>query len=204
MRVLLEFAESGFSLIETGGEETSATFDLNTGVLSTGKNLLDIRMDQSAEVQAQVFRHEHLLAVKLAKNRVVQTLVERFDVTRKNIHLAAPIFFSKLTNTSQVEYSRHRITRDIHPAVFYTTVIQLKDHGKDFKGGRLIFVEDPPTNKSISSIEARAGRILGFTSGRENLHFVEKVTVGALYQLTFKFTCDESAAVQEPWKDSRE
>lgn len=37
-----------------------------------------------------------------------------------------------------------------------------------------------------------------FTSGSENLHFVEKVTSGERYALTVSFTCDIEAAIKDP------
>lgn len=199
VKLLLSFAKSGFDLLD-GAAEESAIFDLR-GQLSNGRTEMDVRKEQTTEVIGQVFSHDHLMAVKLLKNRLLQSLADRFDVSRKSVHLAAPLFFSKLTNVSHLEYSAHRITKDTHPEVFYTTVVQLRDHGKDFKGGRMVFIDDPPNNKSITSVEARTGRILGYTSGRENLHYIEPVVVGTLYQLTFKFTCNEAASANDPWQD---
>lgn len=46
-------------------------------------------------------------------------------------------------------------------------------------------------NKSELVVEPRAGRVVIFTSGAENPHFVEKVTSGCRFVLAFWFTCDE-------------
>lgn len=37
-----------------------------------------------------------------------------------------------------------------------------------------------------------------FTSGAENLHYVEKVTQGTRFALTIAFTCDEKHAIPDP------
>lgn len=37
-----------------------------------------------------------------------------------------------------------------------------------------------------------------FTSGAENLHYVEKVTEGTRYALTIAFTCDARHAIPDP------
>jgi hypothetical protein len=42
------------------------------------------------------------------------------------------------------------------------------------------------------------GRVSMFTSGGENLHYVEKVTDGIRYALTIAFTCDVEKAIPDP------
>lgn len=39
-------------------------------------------------------------------------------------------------------------------------------------------------------IEPRAGRVVIFTAGHENTHYVQQVTSGQRYVLSFWFTCD--------------
>jgi hypothetical protein len=41
-------------------------------------------------------------------------------------------------------------------------------------------------------VEPKAGRMAIFTSGTENPHFVERVTGGSRFVLSFWFTCDPS------------
>lgn len=191
---LTSFAKSAFEL-SPFEEIESATFDLASGFLSNGKTIQDIR-ETDSEGYTNLFSHEHVLAIKLVKSKIIQSLKERFDIQK--IHLASPILFARLTNTSNLEYSRHQIVRDLFPSVFYTTVVHLQDFGKQFQGGRHIFIDDSPTNKTITSIESRAGRLISFTSGPENIHYTEPVTVGAQYFLAMHFTCDESNAVAIP------
>jgi hypothetical protein len=42
------------------------------------------------------------------------------------------------------------------------------------------------------------GRVSMFTSGSENLHYVERVTSGTRYALTVSFTCDQKYAIEDP------
>ena len=48
------------------------------------------------------------------------------------------------------------------------------------------------------TVEPRKGRVSMFTSGGENLHYVEKVTDGIRYALTIAFTCDVEKAIPDP------
>lgn len=43
-----------------------------------------------------------------------------------------------------------------------------------------------------------SGRVSTFTSGGENVHYVEKVTSGTRYALTVSFTCDKKQAITDP------
>ncbi len=43
-----------------------------------------------------------------------------------------------------------------------------------------------------------SGRLSFFTSGSENLHYVEKVRSGTRYAITVSFTCDQDKAIEEP------
>jgi len=42
------------------------------------------------------------------------------------------------------------------------------------------------------------GRVSMFTSGSENLHYVERVASGTRYALTVSFTCDQKYAIDDP------
>jgi predicted 2-oxoglutarate/Fe(II)-dependent dioxygenase YbiX len=55
----------------------------------------------------------------------------------------------------------------------------------------LIFV-DQLTNEKELTIQPKAGRVVIFTSGPENTHYVERVTSGNRFVLAFWFTCDNN------------
>lgn len=46
-------------------------------------------------------------------------------------------------------------------------------------------------------VEPKKGRVSMFTSGAENLHYVEKVSSGVRYAITVSFTCDPSKAIKD-------
>lgn len=44
-----------------------------------------------------------------------------------------------------------------------------------------MFVDGQEHNKTLSSIESRKSRVLYYTSGSENMNYIEKVTSGFRY-----------------------
>lgn len=83
-------------------------------------------------------------------------------------------------------------------------MLYLSDYGVDFKGGRLIWIDGPiQKSKNNVTLEPRKGRVALFTSGAENLHFVERVTSGTRYAITVSFTCDISKAISDPLDHSK-
>lgn len=52
--------------------------------------------------------------------------------------------------------------------------------------------------KHNKTVEPRLARLSIFTSGAENLHYVEKVTSGTRYAMTISFTCDKNYAIEDP------
>lgn len=85
--------------------------------------------------------------------------------------------------------------QETYKSFHFTSLLYLNDYGKDFKGGRFIFVDKDNVN---STVEPRKARVSMFTSGAENLHFVEKVTAGVRYAITVSFTCDPAFAIADP------
>lgn len=84
--------------------------------------------------------------------------------------------------------------QETYKSFHYTTLLYLGDYNIDFKGGRFVFVDE----KFNRTVEPRKARLSMFTSGRENLHYVEKVTSGIRYAMTISFTCDQQYAIQDP------
>lgn len=81
----------------------------------------------------------------------------------------------------------------------YTSLLYLSDYGMDFKGGRLVWLDGPiakPTNNV--TVEPRLGRVAMFSSGAENVHYVERVTSGVRYAITISFTCDITKGISDP------
>ncbi len=81
----------------------------------------------------------------------------------------------------------------------YSGLLYMSNYGTDFKGGRLVFTR-PDDELNLNAIEEivepKKGRIVLFTSGAENPHYVERVTSGQRHVLAFWFTCDPSRHFQ--------
>lgn len=107
--------------------------------------------------------------------------------------------------------------QETYETFHFTSLLYLSDYGTEFEGGRFVFVDDDRRNRTVeprkgwpSVYDRRArvkqvltesrftGRVSMFTSGAENLHYVEKVSRGVRYALTIAFTCDAKRAIPDP------
>lgn len=80
------------------------------------------------------------------------------------------------------------------PHYHYSGLLYLSTYQTDFTGGRFHFVrpKDDEEEKeayegfvSEQVIEPRKGRVVIFTSGKENKHYVERVKFGQRFVLSF-------------------
>ena len=87
----------------------------------------------------------------------------------------------------------------------YSAVLYLNTHGEDFEGGRFVFSDPPPSDgqqhhalsssgvevvngRALSPVEPTVGSAVLFSSGWENMHFVEPLTAGCRFSLPAFFT----------------
>uniref|UniRef100_A0A7S1EDK5 Fe2OG dioxygenase domain-containing protein n=2 Tax=Hemiselmis andersenii TaxID=464988 RepID=A0A7S1EDK5_HEMAN len=73
------------------------------------------------------------------------------------------------------------------PTYDYSALLYLNTLGDDFEGGEFAFLDDDADR----IVQPRAGRLLLFPSGPENLHQVREVTRGTRYVLAMWFTCSK-------------
>mmetsp|Transcript_48577 Transcript_48577/g.118315 ORF Transcript_48577/g.118315 Transcript_48577/m.118315 type:complete len:375 (+) Transcript_48577:137-1261(+) len=73
------------------------------------------------------------------------------------------------------------------PTYDYSALLYLNTFGEDFEGGDFAFIDDDADRV----VQPRAGRLLLFPSGPENLHQVREVTKGTRYVLAMWFTCSK-------------
>ena len=71
--------------------------------------------------------------------------------------------------------------------IHFTTLLYL---AQPEDGGRLCFGDG-------ARLEPRPGRVLAFTAGRENTHWVEEVTRGSRVALSLFWTCDPDYRIQD-------
>lgn len=192
--VLLKLAESGLALGGSAGG--SSILDLHSGALSQGKAFIDIYALPEAK---EIFNSADFAIYRVVKTKIQHAIAHNFGVPSDKIYLTKPTFFSRITNVSAKtihdEYWHPHIDKETYDSMYYTSLLYLSDYGRDFEGGRFVFIDKDHVN---TTVEPRKGRVSMFTSGKENLHAVEQVKSGTRYALTVSFTCDESAAIPDP------
>lgn len=73
-------------------------------------------------------------------------------------------------------------------------MLYLNTYYQEFSGGRFVFAD----KQANYTVEPKKSRVLVFTSGSENPHFVERVEKGTRYAITISFTCDKILAIKDP------
>ncbi|WAQ96774.1 OGFD3-like protein [Mya arenaria] len=162
-----------------GGSNGGASIlDLHSGALSKNDKFINV--------------------YRRVKDKIHRAIAEHFHVPLTSLFLTKPTFFSRM-NTSEAktmhdEYWHPHIDRVTYGSFFYTSLLYLTTYGTDFTGGRFIFTDQGHN----MTVEPRLGRVSFFTSGSENVHYVEKLTSGVRYAVTISFTCDPSMAIADP------
>lgn len=174
--------------------------DLHSGALSFGKKFVNL---YSMEESKGLFTPADLNTYKIVKEKIKKHIANTFQLDTDSLYLTHPTFFSKLNNkkaqTDHDEYWHPHIDKVTYESFHYTSLLYLNDFNIDFKGGRLIFIDgDLDKPKGNVTVEPRKGRVALFTSGGENVHFVEKVVEGDRYAITVSFTCDISKSISDP------
>ncbi|KAJ1450118.1 hypothetical protein M885DRAFT_590121 [Pelagophyceae sp. CCMP2097] len=124
------------------------------------------------------------------KRRILRHLESEFDVDElldagallTRLSAAAPADEWEV-DASHVYWGPHVDQANIL-AYDYSAILYLNDHGADFQGGEFDFL-DADADKRI---EPRAGMLVAFTSGLENVHRVHRVTAGERYALAVWFS----------------
>lgn len=191
---LLDIGKRGFSL---GGSDGGASIlDLHSGALSKGKNFVNIHKLKEAE---NLFTEEDFAVYSVVRTKIQHAVSEHFGISSESLYLTHPTFFSKLSSqdpaTPHDEYWHPHVDKETYETFHYTSLLYLNDYGADFQGGRFIFIQK---NNSTVVVEPKKGRVSMFTSGSENIHFVERVKSGVRYALTVSFTCDLIYSIDDP------
>ena len=109
-----------------------------------------------------------------------------FGMDYWKLNLAGPVFMSMMKpggkDVSRVVVSHHEIL-----TFTFSTVVFLTDYEKDVQGGRLVFVDNDSTNRTVVPMQ---GRAVAFTSGSENKFYIESLEKGISYMLTVGFKCE--------------
>uniref|UniRef100_A0A182QJZ8 Prolyl 4-hydroxylase alpha subunit domain-containing protein n=1 Tax=Anopheles farauti TaxID=69004 RepID=A0A182QJZ8_9DIPT len=196
--ILLDLARAGFELGQSAGG--ASILDLHSGALSKGTQFVNVYRLPEAK---KLFTSQHINVYRHVKAKVQQAVAENFRLNVDALHLTHPTFFSRLTNatakTIHDEYWHAHVDKETYNSFHFTTLLYLTDYGKDFTGGRFVFVDsEGKHNRTNVYIEPRRARVSGFTSGGENMHHVEQVASGVRYAITISFTCDREYAMADP------
>ncbi|RZC35993.1 2-oxoglutarate and iron-dependent oxygenase domain-containing protein 3-like, partial [Asbolus verrucosus] len=197
VEALLNVAKRGINLGSSTG--SASILDLHSGAVSYGEKFVNI---YTLEGSKKFITAADLAIYKIVKNKIQHAIAENFGIDSSSLYLTHPTFFSKLTDleprTPHDIYWNIHIDKETYESFHYTSLLYLTDFSVDFKGGRLIFLDD--INKPLKNVtvEPRKGRVLMFSSGAENPHFVERVTSGVRYAITVSFTCDPSMSISDP------
>ncbi|XP_022131182.2 2-oxoglutarate and iron-dependent oxygenase domain-containing protein 3 [Pieris rapae] len=173
----------------------ASVIDLHSGAMSKGQGFINIYESNSMK---NLFTEEDFNLYRSVKEKVKYTIANHFNVNADKIYLTHPTFISEMTSRNAVtkhdEYWHSHVDKETYPSFHYTSLVYLSDYNINFEGGRFVFIDE----KYNTTIEPKKGRLSIFTSGHENLHFVEKVKSGVRYAMTIAFTCDKKQAIQDP------
>ncbi|CAG0890271.1 unnamed protein product [Cyprideis torosa] len=192
--VLLSLAQK--VMAKAGGSGGATIMDLHSGALSSGDKFVDLYQFQEIK---ELISEGDLQTYVTVRQKVQSRVASHFGVSPDLLHLTHPTFFSRLTSTKPVtphdEYWHLHVDKETYDSFFYTSLVYLTDTGKDFGGGRFIFVDPDGQNRTV---EPRRGRVSMFSSGSENKHLVEPVEWGTRFALTIAFTCDAKQGISDP------
>ncbi|KAL5018463.1 hypothetical protein ScPMuIL_004185 [Solemya velum] len=192
---LLNVAKKGLAY---GGSNGGASIlDLHSGALSKGDIFINIYSLLKKD-NIHLFTEEDFMVYKKTKDKIQHAIAEEFGIPINKLYLTKPTFFSRMNTTEAQtihdEYWHAHIDKETYGSFHYTSLLYLTTYGQEFTGGRFIFI-DPDKNRTV---EPKLARVSFFTSGSENVHYVEKVEDGTRYAITISFTCDPEQAISEP------
>eukprot|EP01127_Copromyxa_protea_P024238 TRINITY_DN9436_c0_g1_i1.p1 TRINITY_DN9436_c0_g1~~TRINITY_DN9436_c0_g1_i1.p1 ORF type:complete len:316 (+),score=50.03 TRINITY_DN9436_c0_g1_i1:134-949(+) len=186
-----------------GGAGGPTIFDLVSGALSKGENfvnifkVLEIESAKLGEGESlEVLKKEDLEVLLKTILRIKEFVSSELGIT--NFYFTNPLFFSRMdgrkARTFHDEYWHPHVDSKQYGTFTYTTLLYLSERETDFKGGNFVFKNSDGSKLEVSPVP---GRLVMFTSGAENEHFVEPVTQGLRFALTTAFTCSEAHSSEE-------
>lgn len=210
--LLRSMSELGMAFGSGSGGPT--IFDAVTGAASKGEAFIDAyqmmetrwtKLTQSAtrtavDPSSLIFTRQQLDLYRRTTQRIQERVSKEFGVS--NLYLTQPSFFSRITaadaKTKHDEYWHEHVDKLQYGSFQYTALVYLSDYEKDFTGGEFVFVDgdDATSSRSYPRIQPSSGRLVSFTSGKENIHYVDRVRSGVRHTLTIAFTCDKKKGVE--------
>lgn len=166
--------------------------DINTGYVRDGNGLENL-FENGEPVYTDSDFDKYGKIIRQLKQHVM----ESFQITE--LYFTAPTFITRLDGRpswqpKEIHDEYWHVHADMNNTkhYHYSGLLYLSTYNVDFIGGRLHFVDRSNHSKSLEVVEPKAGRMVVFSSGAENTHFVERVTGGQRLVLAFWFTCTPS------------
>lgn len=192
VEALRSIATKGMATREEVGGPT--ILDLNTGYIRDSTGLENLFYTRQGLFTAKEFEVYGAIIARL------KAFVE--DSFATEVFFTAPTFITRLDGRQHWqpqgihdEYWHTHADMESTQHYHYSGLLYLSDYESDFTGGRLhILGEDRETVEQV--VEPRRGRVVMFTSGWENPHFVERLLGGQRFVLSFWFTCDKNKQFQ--------
>lgn len=180
-----------------GGAGGPTIFDLDSGAVSHGKQFISAYRSMQEDQSAPRFQKEELSLFHNITSRVKAKVTTAFGA--RGIQLTSPCFFSRIDGAKKAknqhdEYWHGHVDKLQYKGFAYSALLYLNTQGADYEGGTFQFV-DEGKEVEVVDVKPKAGRLLLFTSGTENVHKITPVTKGVRHALTIAFTCDPSKRV---------
>lgn len=197
---LLMIAHKGMNRrIDVGGP---TILDINTGYIRDSEGL-----DNLFNIPNDMFTPDDFSRYAKIIQKLKESVEHYFNI--EDLYFTAPTFISRLDGRDtwkskgiHDEYWHPHADMNNTEHYHYSGLLYLSTYMQDFQGGRLIFVnkDNYHFQENLSNaeqiVEPKLGRVVLFTAGPENTHYVEKVTDGQRFVLSFWFTCDASKKFQ--------
>ena len=223
--LLENIAIKGFSVRENA--PGPSILDINTGYIRDSSNGLEnLYRSVSLGIRKEIFHGDDYAHYFHVINKLKETIEKTFGIGNNKLKFTAPTFFTRLNSGLDInnnndndndtkekawepaeihdEYWHSHIDRENTEHYHYSGLLYLSTYKQNFTGGRLGF-QDAQTDGAPAHtiVEPRMGRVALFTSGKENPHYVERLTKGQRLVLAFWFTCDTDREFQT-YLDGRE
>lgn len=187
---LREIAEIGMANRSRLGGPT--IMDVNTGFVKDSNGLVNIYQSHPSAPPTPRFTAEQFALYRNVIEKIRLALIDEFQL--QHLYFTAPTFITRIVgNVSWApadlhdEYWHPHVDKANTPHYDYSGLLYLSDYGLEFTGGLFAFID----KKSEQIVEPARGRLMMFTSAKENFHQVRKVETGTRYVMSMWFTCDE-------------
>ncbi|GLE11351.1 hypothetical protein PINS_up023731 [Pythium insidiosum] len=187
---LREIAEIGMANRSRLGGPT--IMDINTGFVKDNNGLVNIYQSRRDAPPIPRFTAEQFDLYRRTIEKIRLALVQEFGL--KHLYFTAPTFITRIVGNASWEpaeihdeYWHPHVDKDNTQHYDYSGLLYLSDYADEFTGGLFAFIDK--TSEQV--VEPARGRLMMFTSGKENLHQVRKVLTGTRYVMSMWFTCDE-------------